>query len=95
MKKFIFPLSTLLTFMLSNVVAFGCPFCSENLSKNSGGFSGGLSMGIMITIFMLLGFVGSLAGFVVWLMIKEGKKSDRRHELARQAVAASEVPTTV
>ena len=65
-----------------HTVLFACPFCSENLSKNTGGFSGGLTLGIVITIFFMLGAIGSVVGFVAWLMIKEGKKSDRRHQLA-------------
>lgn len=60
-----------------------CPFCSSNLSNNSGGFDHGLTVGIMVTIFMLLGMIGSVVGFVVYLMIKEGNKSDRRHRLAQ------------
>lgn len=44
-------------------------------------------MGIMVTIFMLLGMIGSIAGFVVYLMIQEGKKSDRRHQLAQEQVS--------
>ena len=78
-------LSYLFTFLLFYNVAFACPFCSENLARNSGGFSGGLSLGIVITIFFMLGVIGSIVGFIAYLMIKEGKKSDRRHELAQAA----------
>lgn len=83
MRKFL--ILNFLTFSLFTSFAYSCPFCSEGLSRNSGGFSGGLTMGIVITIFFMLGIVGSLAGFIIYLMIKEGKKSDRRHELAARA----------
>ncbi len=73
----------LFAFTLLHSVAAACPFCSENLAKNTGGFSGGLTIGIVITIFFMLGVMGSLVGFVVYLMIQEGKKSDRRHQLAQ------------
>ena len=71
--------------MLFHTAAIACPFCSENLSKNTGGFSGGLTLGIVITIFFMLGMMGAVVGFISYLMIKEGKKSDRRHELAQSA----------
>jgi hypothetical protein len=71
-------------FFLFPAFASACPFCSTNLSSNSGGFNHGLTMGIMITIFMLLGMIGSVAGFIVYLMIKEGKKSELRHQLAQE-----------
>ncbi len=87
-KTFRFFLS-LLAFTFLQAAAMACPFCSEGLARNSGGFSGGLTMGIVITIFFFLGMIGSLAGFVIYLMIKEGKKSDRRHQLAAQAAAAA------
>ena len=83
MKK----IPTLFTFFLLTSAVNACPFCSEGLARNSGGFSGGLTMGIVITIFFMLGIIGSLVGFVAYLMIKEGKKSDRRHELAAQAAS--------
>ncbi len=70
-----------LIFTLLYSAAVACPFCSENLSKNTGGFSGGLTIGIVVTIFFMLGVMGLLVGFITYLMIKEGKKSDRRHEL--------------
>lgn len=78
----------LILFLTSFLVvgtASACPFCSENLSKNSAGFGGGLGVGISITIFLFLGMMGSLVGFVAYLMIQEGKKSDKRHE-AKTAV---------
>lgn len=46
-------------------------------------------MGIVITIFFMLGVIGSVAGFIAYLMVKEGRKSDRRHAL----MAESSVPT--
>lgn len=76
---------TFLFLFFLTTLSWACPFCSENLAKNSAGFGGGLSLGIVITIFLLLGMVGSAASLIVYLMIKEGKKSDRRHELAKQA----------
>ena len=80
MKKVIF----LLVFSFLPAFSYSCPFCSENLAKNSGGFAGGLTLGIVITIFFMLGVMGSIVGFVAYLMIKEGKKSDRRHALAAE-----------
>lgn len=67
--------------------ALACPFCSENLAKNTDGFSGGLTIGIVITIFFMLGIMGSVVGFIAYLMIKEGKKSEKRHELAQASSA--------
>jgi hypothetical protein len=85
MKNRIVLSGTFVYFCFLTTLSWACPFCSENLAKNSAGFGGGLSLGIMITIFLLLGMVGSAAGLIVYLMIREGKKSDRRHELAKQA----------
>jgi hypothetical protein len=84
MKNSLILLAAFLFFSFENL-ADACPFCSENLAKNSGGFSGGLTLGIVITIFFMLGIMGAVVGFVAYLMIKEGKKSDRRHEADRQA----------
>jgi len=55
-----------------------CPFCSENLAKNSGGFAGGLTLGITITIFLMLGVVGSLAGFIIYQIIQGDKRKKLR-----------------
>jgi predicted lipid-binding transport protein (Tim44 family) len=90
-KNFFSFLALLLAFCPA--FALACPFCSENLSKNSGGFNHGLTMGIMITIFMFLGIIGSIAGFIVHLMIKEGKKSELRHQLAQEQ--ASLLPSPI
>lgn len=95
MKKNLRFFLSLSVFSSLQAAAVACPFCSEGLARNSGGFSGGLTMGIVITIFFFLGMIGSLAGFVIYLMIKEGKKSDRRHLLAAQAAAAAQNAETV
>ena len=60
--------------------AAACPFCAENLSRNSGGFAGGLTLGITITIFLMLGVVGSLAGFIVYQILQGDKRREPRQE---------------
>ena len=87
MKKRHFRLLNPLTFSLFPAVVSACPFCSENLAKNTGGFAGGLTLGIVITIFFMLGMIGSVAGFIAYLMVKEGRKSDRRHEMMAQSAS--------
>ena len=47
-----------------------CPFCASNLEQNSAGFS----LGINVTIFLLLATVGSLAGFIVYQIVRQPKK---------------------
>ncbi|MGH7738650.1 MAG: hypothetical protein ACREL1_00750 [bacterium] len=47
-----------------------CPFCAGNLGQNSCGFS----FGIGVSIFMLLGIVASLVGFIVYQIIQQDKK---------------------
>jgi hypothetical protein len=76
-------LSILFSFSCS--LASACPFCGENLSKNNGGFTGGISMGILITIFLFLGVLGSLVGFIVY-SIREGDKRAVRRQLARETL---------
>lgn len=73
-------LLALLAFYLPSSILLACPFCSDNVSRSANGFSG-ISVGIVISIFFLLGMVGLLIGGVIWLIIKEGKKSDQRHAL--------------
>jgi hypothetical protein len=48
-----------------------CPFCASNLSQNSRGFT----LGINMTIFLMLGTVGLLAGFIIYQIIRQEKKS--------------------
>jgi hypothetical protein len=83
MKKIYSVLITVVLVFFTSAVLFACPLCSDNVART--GNNGGMAMGIVITIFLLLGAVGSLAGFFIWLMIHEGRKSDRRHALAAQA----------
>jgi uncharacterized membrane protein SpoIIM required for sporulation len=67
-----------LVFELISSIASACPFCSENLAKNSGGFAGGLTLGITITIFLMLGVVGFLAGFIIYQIIQGDKRKKLR-----------------
>ena len=91
--KFLIP-AFLFSFLLSSFV-LACPFCSDNLAKNNGGFTGGLTMGIFITIFFFLGVFGILVALVIRLMIKEGQKSDARHALlAAQEASQNPQPET-
>jgi hypothetical protein len=78
MKKMILLLSCLAAFSLSYSVSFACPACAENLSSDP--VNAGISRGIGLTIFFFLGIFGSLVGLVTWFMIKEGRKSQIRHE---------------
>ncbi len=83
MKISVYSLPAFLFCSLAAPFLLACPFCSDNISRGNNGFTG-ISVGIVISIFFLLGMVGSLVGFVIWLIIKEGKKSDQRHALAAQ-----------
>ena len=83
MKISIYSLPASLFCFLVSSFLLACPFCSDNVSRDNNGFSG-ISVGIVLSIFFLLGMVGSLIGLVIWLIIKEGKKSDQRHALAAQ-----------
>jgi hypothetical protein len=83
MKTLSRSLFSCLVFYLPSSILLACPFCSDNVSRSANGFSG-ISVGIVISIFFLLGMVGALIGGVIWLIIKEGKKSDQRHALAAQ-----------
>jgi hypothetical protein len=47
-----------------------CPFCAGNLAQNGVGFS----LGINVTIFVMLGTLGSLAGFIIYQIIQQEKK---------------------
>jgi hypothetical protein len=47
-----------------------CPFCASNLQQSSQGFN----LGITASIFLLLGAVGSLTGFIVYQIIRQDKK---------------------
>ena len=67
-------------FFLNHAMVSACPFCSENLSKNNGGFGGGLTLGIVITIFLFLGVLATIVGLIV-RSIREG---DKRIALRRQ-----------
>lgn len=51
-----------------------CPFCAGNLGQNSCGFS----FGIGASIFMFLGVVGFLVGFIVYQIIQNDKKRKSR-----------------
>jgi hypothetical protein len=68
-----------LVFELISSSVSACPFCSENLAKNSGGFAGGLTLGITITIFLMLGTVGLLAGFIIYQIIQGDKRRNLTH----------------
>ncbi len=48
-----------------------CPFCAGNLSQNSRGFT----LGINATIFLMLGTVALLAGFIIYQIIKQEKRN--------------------
>ncbi len=76
MKSFIIGL--LLELITSAAAA--CPFCAENLSRNGGGFAGRLTLGITITIFLMLGVVGSLAGFIVYQIFQGDKRRELRQK---------------
>jgi hypothetical protein len=47
-----------------------CPFCASNLAGNGAGFS----LGINVTVFVMLGTLGSLAGFIIYQIIQQEKK---------------------
>lgn len=65
-----------------------CPACAENLAQDT--VNAGMSKGIGLTIFFFLGIFGSVVGLVTWAMIKEGKKSQLRHEqLAAQQASSN------
>ena len=48
-----------------------CPFCAPNLQQNSRGFT----LGITISIFLLLGAVAGLTGFIVHQIIRQEKRN--------------------
>ncbi len=47
-----------------------CPFCAANLAQNSRGFTSGINM----TIFLMLGTVAFLTGFIIYQIIRQEKK---------------------
>jgi hypothetical protein len=57
-------------FWFTNTALQACPFCASELAQNNGGFS----LGINATIFLLLGTVGFLAGFIVYQIVRQPKK---------------------
>jgi len=87
MKRWPFFLSTLLTFTLFHVASFACPFCSENLARNNGGFSGGLTLGIVLTIFLFLGVLGTIVGLIVHAIREGDKRTAQRRQLAQDPAA--------
>lgn len=55
------------------VIAVACPFCAGNLASN-GGAAAGFTRGIGYTIFLLLGMIASITGFLVLQIIKGEKR---------------------
>jgi hypothetical protein len=72
---------------LSYAAASACPFCSENLSKNNGGFGGGLTLGIVITIFLFLGVLATIVGLIVRSIREGDKRIALRRQLAQETIS--------
>lgn len=89
MKKTLLFLSAFLIHSAFAAVVSACPACAENLSSDP--VNAGISRGIGLTIFFFLGIFGTIVGLVVWFMIKEGKRSQLRHEQLAAQQAGSNV----
>ncbi len=64
--------------LLWPVHVYACPFCRVNLASNSGTFAHGITVGLGICILLMLTVIGVLITALVFMAIKEGKKSSQR-----------------
>ena len=73
------PLLTVVLVLLACAFAEGCPFCKDSIPNSDAQSTGGVPSGFNNTIFLMLGAVFSVLGFVAFTLIKGARSVQPRH----------------